>query len=116
MSVFKSNERQSTANTECVAEPMSFSIQPDGSFYLNQGITSGPIQERPVITSRLTLRSKNPSDDPIIENNYLNDPSEIREFVDSIKLLRKLLSQPALAEYIREEMSPGPQLTLDEAL
>ena len=112
----KSNEQQSTANMECVVAPMSFSMQPDGSFYFNHGITSYSIQERPVSTGLLTLRSKNPADNPIIENNYLSDPSEIREFVDSIKLLRKVLLQPALAEYISEEMSPGPQVTSDEAL
>ena len=40
----------------------------------------------------------------------------MRELIDSIKLMPKVISQPALAEYINEELSPGPQVTSNEAL
>ena len=95
---------------------MSFAVQTDGSFYFDPGITNVFIQDRPTSTGRVTLRSKNPADDPIIENNYLSNSSEIREFIDSIQLMRKVLSQPALAEHLTEELGPGPQATSDEAL
>ena len=113
---FKSNKQQTTANMQCGVAPMSVTVETDGAFLFNPGITAGINQHRPTSTGRLTLRSKNPSDDPIIESNYLNDTSEIRVYIDSIKLMRKVLSQPALSEYISEEMIPGPQVTSDEAL
>ena len=113
---FKTNERQTTANMECVIAPMYLAVQPDESFHYNPGFTTKFIQERPTSRGRLTLRSQFPADDPIIENNFLSDSTEIREFVDSINIMSKLLLQPALAELIGEELSPGPQVTSDEAL
>ena len=91
---------------------MGFSMAPDGSYFFTSGLSTAFLHQRPSSTGRATLRSKNPTDEPII----LNDSEEIRDFIDSIMLVRKVLSQPALAEYISGEMIPCSQATSVEAL
>ena len=114
--IFKTNEQQATANMLCFVTAMGFAVQADGSFYFAPGLTNVFIQDRPTSTGRITLSSKNPADDPIIENRYLSNASEIREFIDSIHVMRKVLAQPAIADQLTEELGPGPQTTSDEEL
>ena len=105
---FKTNELQTTANMECALMSSKVDVYPDGNFYFNSGMSVLLINERPPSIGRLALRSKTPTDDPLIEQNYFSDPKEIREFVDAIHIVRKVFAQPALAEYIGEELLPGP--------
>ena len=72
--------------------------------------------QRPLSVGSVKLRSKNPADDLLIEHNYFNYQSEIREFIDAVSIARKVLSQPALAEYIGDELYPGPSVSSDKEL
>ena len=105
---FKSNENEKFPNIYCVVMPVNISFQTNESYNFQSGFGTFFIQERPSSRCLVTLRSKEPTDDPIIQHNYLSNPSEIRELIDSIHLMRKVLSQPALAEYLTGEMSPMP--------
>jgi choline dehydrogenase len=111
---FKSSDRQKTSNMQGVIAPSIF--DPTCKLRLSAGITFGLVNQRPLSVGRLKLRSKNPGDNPVIEHNYFSCPEEVREFVDALQIGRKLLSQPALAEYIGEELSPGPKVTSDAML
>ena len=92
-------------------------MQPaDNSYHFKPGVSSIFMPALSLSNGRVTLRSSNPADAPIIENNSPSYELEIREFVDSIRLMRKVLSQPAVAEYIGEDVSPGPQAASDETL
>ena len=50
----------------------------------NEGFTIRPVLLHPQTHGFVRLRSSNPEDSPIIEPNYLADPSDIKMLVEGI--------------------------------
>jgi choline dehydrogenase len=48
--------------------------------------------------------------------NYLSTDQDRREWVEAVRVARRILSQPAMAEYNGGEMSPGPTVETDEEI
>lgn len=69
-------------------------------------------------TSRGTVRIKSPrfEDAPAIVPHYLSTPEDRQVAADSLRVVRRIASQPALARYAPEEYKPGPQYQSDEEL
>lgn len=69
-------------------------------------------------TSRGSVRIKSPrfEDAPAIAPNYLSTPEDRQVAADSLRVVRRIASQPALARYAPEEYKPGPQYQSDEEL
>jgi choline dehydrogenase len=69
-------------------------------------------------TSRGTVQIKTPNfeDAPAISPNYLSTSEDQRVAVDSLRLTRKIVQQPALSSYQPQEYKPGPQFESDEEL
>ncbi|WP_299361678.1 GMC family oxidoreductase N-terminal domain-containing protein [uncultured Paracoccus sp.] len=80
------------------------------------GMTCGFWQHRPASTGFVRARSTDPFVDPIIQPNYLSADDDKRVLIAGIRLARKLLTTPELAPYFDHEVSPGPDVTTDEAL
>jgi choline dehydrogenase len=64
----------------------------------------------------LSLRSADPRAAPRIQYNLLQDPFDQTEMVRGYKLLRKLMSQPPLAELLGPMLRPAPEPTSDTAI
>jgi choline dehydrogenase len=64
----------------------------------------------------LRIRSTNPRMPPAMQFNYLSTEQDRREWVEAIRVARRILGQPALAEYSGGEISPGPQVETDEQI
>jgi choline dehydrogenase len=62
------------------------------------------------------VRSTDPAVHPAIRFNYLSTAQDRREWVEAVRLGRRLLSQPAMEEYNGGEVSPGPTVTTDEEI
>ncbi|MFI5963695.1 choline dehydrogenase [Streptomyces asoensis] len=62
------------------------------------------------------IRSKDPAAHPALRFNYLSTEQDRREWVEAIRVARKLLNQPALAPYNAGEVSPGPSVDSDEEI
>lgn len=71
---------------------------------------------RPTSRGTITIRSRDPSDAPFIRPNYLSTEADQRVAVDSLRLVRHIVSMPALRKYRPEEYKPGANLTTDEEL
>jgi choline dehydrogenase-like flavoprotein len=71
---------------------------------------------RPVSRGTVTLRGNNPGDPPVIRPNYLSAPEDQQVAVDSIHLVRRIVSMPALQKYRPEEYKPGAALKTEEEL
>lgn len=56
---------------------------------------------------KLKIISKDPMQHPSILFNYLSTEQDRREWVEAIKVARKILNQPALKEFSGGEISPG---------
>ncbi len=69
-------------------------------------------------TSRGTVRIKSPryQDAPAIAPNYLSTDEDRKVAADSLRVTRRIASQPALAKYRPEEWKPGVQYQTDEEL
>jgi len=64
----------------------------------------------------VTIRSTNPKQHPSLVFNYLSTDQDRREWVESIRVARDILSQPAFAPYDDGELSPGPDVATDQQI
>jgi choline dehydrogenase len=80
------------------------------------GLTIAPCQVRPESRGSIRIVSTDPTVYPAIRPNYLSAALDQETAVASLKIGRRIAEQPALTPYIDHEMSPGPDLTSDEAL
>ena len=64
----------------------------------------------------VTLKSTDPREHPALRFNYLATEQDRREWVEAIRVARRLLDQPAMAEYNGGETSPGPGVATDEEI
>jgi choline dehydrogenase-like flavoprotein len=61
------------------------------------------------------LRSADPADKPVIKPNYLSTDEDRRVAVDSIRVARRIVREPALAKYHPVEYLPGQSVGDDDA-
>ena len=80
------------------------------------GFSIGLSNCRPSSRGEIMIRSKNPRDYPRITANALSTNSDVEEMLDAVKFVRRIASMPAMADYIVEEILPGPSITSDADL
>lgn len=78
------------------------------------GFTASICQLRPTSRGSVRIRSADPSQAPAIRYNYLDTEHDRRTMLDGMRLLRRILEQPAMRPYIASEHMPGPQVQSDE--
>jgi choline dehydrogenase-like flavoprotein len=76
--------------------------------------TTSVANVRPTSRGFLRLRSADPADKPVIAPNYLSTDDDRRVAVDSIRVARKIVAQPALKPFAPIEYLPGPQVPDDD--
>ncbi len=74
----------------------------------------GPM--RSASRGRVSLRSGNPNDAPVIRFNYMSQPQDWEDFRRAIRLTREIFAQDAFAPYVKHEIQPGDAVQSDEAL
>src|SRR5699024_11465121 len=64
------------------------------------------------------LRSYDFRDKPAVDPRYFTDEEgyHMRIAVEGIKLARKIAAQPALADVVKRELSPGPEVQTDQEI
>ena len=62
---------------------------------------------KPDSRGTLTLRSRDPRDQPEIDCNYLAEDRDARRMLEGVKLARKIGRNPALAQFVELEIMPG---------
>jgi choline dehydrogenase len=80
------------------------------------GFSLGLSNCKPVSRGSIMARSADPFAPPRIAPNALSDPTDVRDMLEGVRLLRKLAAQPALLDVIEAELAPGPDVISDEAL
>jgi choline dehydrogenase len=76
----------------------------------------GPTLLRPYSRGRITLRSTNPLDPPLIRANYLADPRDMQRMLAGVRIARSVAATSAFAKYRKRELLPGPDAKDDRAL
>jgi choline dehydrogenase len=71
---------------------------------------------RPESRGRIVIESPDPAASPGIYPDYLSTPGDRRVAAESIRLTRRIVSQPSLQRFKPQEFRPGPEAESDEAL
>ncbi len=80
------------------------------------GFTVNSTFLRPKSRGTVKLRSTDPDDDPLIDPNYFAEPEDRAKSLQSVRFIRDILSQPAIASLIANERLPGDNATSDDAI
>lgn len=62
------------------------------------------------------ITSADPFAKPAISFNYLASDRDKREWIEAVRVARRILGQPALAAFSGGEISPGPDVSSDEQI
>jgi choline dehydrogenase len=109
----RSDPMQDRANIQYHIQPLSLDKfgEPLHSF---PAFTASVTNIRPTSRGTLSLKSKDPSQAPAIRPNYLATPEDQRVAADSIRVTRRIVTQPALQKYSPVEYLPGASVGDDE--
>jgi choline dehydrogenase len=77
------------------------------------GFLASVCQLRPESRGFVRIKSADPSQAPAIQPRYMTAQADRDCMVAGMQLLRRVMSQPAIARYIDEELKPGPKVTSD---
>jgi choline dehydrogenase len=80
------------------------------------GFMTSVCQLRPDSRGYVRIKSRDPRMPPAIQPNYLSSRRDRDTVVDGLKLLRRVMQQPAMRRYIAEERAPGPRCASDADL
>ena len=80
------------------------------------GFIASGCQLRPESRGFVRIKSADPRQPPAIEPRYLSNPVDRDAVVAGMKLLRRIMCQPAMRCYIAEERAPDPGCTSDAEL
>lgn len=102
-------------NIQYHVQPLSLEAfgQPLHSF---PAITASVCNLNPSSRGSVTLRSADFQAAPCIAPDYLSTDEDRRVAADSLRVTRRIASQPAMARYQPEEFKPGVQYETDEQL
>jgi choline dehydrogenase-like flavoprotein len=110
----RSDPRRERANIQFHVQPLSLDRfgEPLHRF---PAFTASVANVQPTSRGHLRLRSADPADPPAIKPNYLSTEEDRRVAVDSIRTVRRIVAQPALAPFRPQEHLPGAAVGDDDA-
>jgi len=77
------------------------------------GFMTSICQLRPESRGFVRIKSNDPNAPPAIQPRYLSSRSDCETTVAGMKLLRTIMSQPAMRRYIAQELAPGEECCSD---
>jgi choline dehydrogenase len=80
------------------------------------GFIASVCQLRPESRGFVRIKSADPRQPPAIQPRYLSSPVDRDTVVEGMKLLRRIMRQPAMRRYIAEERAPDLRCTSDAEL
>jgi choline dehydrogenase-like flavoprotein len=110
----RSDARRERANIEFHVQPLSLDKFGD-PLHEFPAFTASVCNVQPTSRGFVRLRSGEPGDKPVIKPNYLSTDEDRRVAADSIRVTRKIVSQPALTPYKPLEYLPGTAVGNDDA-
>jgi len=68
------------------------------------------------VRGSLKIKSNDPHEKPALKFNYLSTGNDRKEWIEAVRVSRKILSQDGLKEFSDGEISPGPSVQTDEEI
>ena len=111
----RSSPERPHANLQFHVQPLSLDAfgEPLHTF---PAFTASVCNLNPTSRGTVHIRSARFEDAPAIAPHYLSTPEDRQVAADSLRVVRRIAAQPALARYRPEEYKPGPQYQSDEEL
>lgn len=78
------------------------------------GFIASICQLRPESRGHVRIKSADPAQAPAIQPLYMSTRGDRDTMVAGVRLLRKIMGQPAMTRYIAEERLPGPKCQSDD--
>lgn len=111
----RSDPSRPHANLEYHVQPLSLEAFGE-DLHEFPAITVSVCNLNPTSRGHVRIRSNNFNDAPMISPNYLATAEDRKVAADSLRQVREIVSQPAMAQYQAEEFKPGIQFQSDEEL
>lgn len=111
----RSHARYETPNLEYHVQPLSLAAF-GGALDNFPAFTASVCNLRPTSRGSVWITGPDPAAAPRIQPNYLATDADRQVAVESVKITRDIVSQPALARYRPVEFRPGPAYASDEEL
>ncbi|QPM90583.1 GMC family oxidoreductase [Pseudooceanicola algae] len=111
----RSDPSRSHANLEYHVQPLSLEAFGE-DLHDFPAMTVSVCNLNPTSRGHVQIRSANFCDAPRILPNYLSTQEDRQVAADSLRQVRKIMSQPAMKSYEPEEYKPGPQYQSDDDL
>jgi choline dehydrogenase len=94
--------------------PFAFAFSPEGVVpYRRPAVTVVAALNYPKARGRLTLRSADPRDPPVIDHQLLGHPDDVDRLVKACRIVRDIMAQAPVAAAITGERLPGTACTSD---
>src|SRR5439155_21097236 len=90
--------------------------RPQDGLHRFSGFTSIAYQLRPESRGEIKLKSPDPFDAPAVYPNYLATETDQKAIVAGLKLIRRILANPRMQDFIEAEFQPGPAVASDKEL
>jgi len=111
----RSSPEYARANVQYHVQPLSLDKFGD-SLHEFPAFTASVCNLRPSSRGNVRITSPDARTAPEILCNYLSTDEDCKVAADSVRLTRRIVSQPALAQYHPEEFKPGASLQTQEDL
>jgi choline dehydrogenase len=111
----RSSADYETPNVEIHVQPLSLDAFGE-PLHREPAITVSACNLRPTSRGSVHAASPDPLSAPSIRPNYLSTPEDERVAIDSLRLIRDIVAQPALQRYSPQEHRPGPEARTDAQL
>lgn len=85
-------------------------VKPQDGFTLNACLL------RPKSRGTVRLASSNPTDKPVIDNNYLAEPEDLRLEIAGLRFARNIIAANPLSRRVTHELLPGKEVVDDAGL
>jgi choline dehydrogenase len=109
----RSDPARERANIQFHVQPLSLDRFGD-PLHDFPAFTASVCNLQPTSRGYVRLRSADPTDKPLIKPNYLSTDEDRGVAVDSIRVARRIVAQPALAKHRPVEYLPGPAVGNDD--
>lgn len=80
------------------------------------GVTINSLLLRPKARGSVTLASKDPFDNPIVDTQIFGHPDDLRLTMAGFRFARRVLDASPMRDLIEKEIFPGPDVTSDDAV
>ncbi|AHG02080.1 hypothetical protein HALLA_01890 (plasmid) [Halostagnicola larsenii XH-48] len=98
------------------APDLQYGLSPGSEEDPQAGFSIMTIPLRPVARGRVTLRSDDPYDDPVLDPKYMLEEKDVDDFITGIRRARRIGETDVLSEYREKEIKPGEDVQSDEGI